>query len=110
MKVEYAKLALERILEIAEFRFPDNAERARVWMGELIQHTVQLADFPKLGHRLISSDSAAGEDPGLRRLRFKDVWIIYEVRVADSLRDEEHRGDHVLVLTVRHVREKPGED
>ena len=29
MRIEYAKLALERILEIAEFRFPDAPERAR---------------------------------------------------------------------------------
>ncbi len=29
MRIEWTKLALERILEIAEFRFPDDAARAQ---------------------------------------------------------------------------------
>jgi hypothetical protein len=36
MRIEYAKLALDRILEIAEFRFPDAPVRTRAWMGEVI--------------------------------------------------------------------------
>ena len=38
----------------------------------------------------------------LRRLLFKDVWIVYEVREGD-----DEASSYVLVLTVRRVREKP---
>jgi plasmid stabilization system protein ParE len=110
MRIEYAKLALERILEIAEFRFPDEPERARAWMGEVIEHAAQLEIFPNMGRRLRSIGSPAGEEQNVRRLLFKDVWIVYEVREVDPESDDEHPDDHILVLTVRHVREKPDED
>jgi plasmid stabilization system protein ParE len=110
MRIEYAKLALERILEIAEFRFPEAPERARAWMGEVIEHAAQLETFPRMGRRISSSWSPSGEEQDVRRLLFKDVWIVYEVREADPDSDEEHPDDHVLVLTIRHVREKPEDD
>ena len=108
MRIEYAKLALDRILEIAEFRFPD--ARARAWMGEVIDHAARLEAFPRMGRRIPSDRSPSGEEQDVRRLLFKDVWIVYEVREADPSSDEEHPDDHVLVLTVRHVREKPEGD
>lgn len=110
MRIEYAKLALERILEIAEFRFPDAPERARAWMGEVIEHVAQLEVFPEMGRRLRLGGSPAGEEQNVRRLLFKDVWIVYEVRKAYPESDDEHPDDHVLVLTVRHVREEPDDD
>jgi plasmid stabilization system protein ParE len=110
MRIEYAKLALERILEIAEFRFPDAPERARTWMGEVIEHAAQLEVFPNMGRRISSGKSSDDGEQNVRRLLYKDVWIVYEVREADPGSDEEHPSDHILVLTVRHVREKPGGD
>lgn len=115
MRIEYAKLALESILEIAEFRFPDAPARARAWMGEVIEHAAQLEVFPNMGRRIPSGTSSAGEEQNVRRLLFKDVWIVYEVREADPGSDKEHperagTGPHVLVLTVRHVREEPEGD
>lgn len=109
MRIEYAKLALDRILEIAEFRFRDAPERARAWMGEVIEHAAQLEVFPNRGRRISLSQSPVGGEQNVRRLLFKDVWIIYEVRETDPESDDEHPDDHVLVLTVRHVREKPDE-
>ncbi len=35
-------------------------------------------------------------EQNVRQLLFKDVWIVYEVHE-----------EHVVVLTVRHVRERP---
>ena len=81
MKIRYAKLALDRILEIAEFRFPDDDERARAWMADVIDHAAQLETFPRMGQRVPSSP---GAHPPMRRLLFKDVWIVYEVREAHS--------------------------
>jgi plasmid stabilization system protein ParE len=116
MRIEYAKLALDHILEIAEFRFPDDAGRARAWMGEVIDHAAQLETFPRIetfprmGGRISSGRGPGGEEQDVRRLLFKDVWIVYEVREADPESAEDHPDDHILVLTVRHVREKPDDD
>lgn len=63
-------------------------------MGGAIEHADVLRTFPGIGRRV-----SAGKEQNVRRLLFNDVWIIYEVR-----------GDHVLVLTVRHAREKPRDD
>ncbi len=91
MRIEWTKLALERTLEIAEFRFPNNPVRAQAWMGTVIEHADTLRTFPNRG-RPVMSDPAKN----VRQLLFKDVWIVYEVR-----------DEHVLILTVRHVREWP---
>ncbi len=93
-RIEWTKLALERILEIAEFRFPTDTGRAQEWMGRVIEHADQLKTFPNIGRRI-----SPEKEQNVRRLLFKDVWIIYEVLK-----------DHVLVLTVRHVRERPKDD
>lgn len=93
-RIEWATLALERVLEIAEFRFPDSAERAQEWMGQVIERADELKTFPNIGPQV-----SPGTSQNVRRLLFKDVWIIYEVHEA-----------HVLILTVRHVREKPRDD
>lgn len=61
MRIEYAKLALDRILEIAEFRFPNAPDRARAWMGKVIEHAAQLEVFPRMGRRISSGQSTAGE-------------------------------------------------
>ncbi|MEM8557478.1 MAG: type II toxin-antitoxin system RelE/ParE family toxin [Bacteroidota bacterium] len=110
MRIEYATLALERILEIAEHRFPDASERARTWMSEAIEHASRLEVFPHLGRRISSWTDSVGGGQHVRRLLFRDVWIVCEVRQADPDADDVHPDDHILVLTVRHVREQPGED
>ncbi len=91
MRIEWTKLALERILEIAEFRYPDAPARAQTWMGTVIEHADTLRTFPNRGRPVM-------RDPGqnVRKLLFKDVWIVYEVYE-----------ERVVVLTVRHVRERP---
>ncbi len=91
MRIEWTKLALERILEIAEFRYPDAPSRAQTWMGTVIEHADTLRTLP-------NRERPAMRDPGqnVRKLLFEDVWIVYEVHE-----------EHVVVLTVRHVRERP---
>lgn len=100
-------------MEIAEFRFPESPERGRAWMGEVIDYAAQLEIFPNMGHRISLGRGAAGEEQDVRRLLFKDVWIVYEVRQAASGSEasgpDEER-PYTLVLTVRHVREKPDAD
>ncbi len=90
-RIEWATLALERVLEIAGFRFSDDPKRAREWMAQVVEHADQLKTFPEIGRRI-----SPGKKQNVRRLLFKDVWIVYEMLE-----------EHVLVLTVRHVREKP---
>ena len=98
MRIEWSLLALERILEIAEFRFPDDAARAQAWMGQVLDYAERLSRFPHMG-----SPVSSREEQPLRRLLFKDVWIVYEVREGGD-------APYVLVLTVRHVREKSEDD
>ncbi len=93
MRIEWTKLALERILELAEFRYPDDLARAQAWMGTVIEHADQLRTFPNIGRPVMRDP-----EQNVRRLLFKDVWIVYEVHE-----------EHVVVLTVRHVREQPEE-
>lgn len=107
MRIDYAKLALERILEIAEFRFPDAPDRARTWMGEVIEHAAQLEVFPNLGRRI--SSGSTDDLQNVRRLLFRDVWIVYEVLRSDPRSEDAHPDDRILVLTIRHVREEPDE-
>jgi len=90
-RIAWTTLALERVLEIAEFRFPYDADRARTWMGEVVDYADSLRTFPNRGRTV-----SASERENVRQLLFRDVWIIYEVL-----------GDQVLILTVRHVRENP---
>ncbi len=75
MKIEWTKLALERILEIAEFRFYDNPARAQAWMGTVIEHADTLQTFPNRGRPVMSDP-----EQNVRQLLFKDVWIVYEVQ------------------------------
>jgi len=100
MRIEWSLLALERILELAEFRFPDDEARAQAWMGQVLRYAERLGRFPHMGAPVSSR-----EEQNLRRLLFKDVWIVYEVREGS-----EEAAPYVLVLTVRHVREKPEDD
>ena len=100
MRIEWSRLALERMLELAEVRFLDDRGRNQAWMGEVLDYAERLSRFPHLG-----SPVSPGSDLNLRRLLFKDVWIVYEVRESS---DEAE--PYVLVLTVRHVREKPEDD
>ncbi len=93
-RIEWTKLSLQRILEIAEFRFPDNEKRTQEWMGSILERAERLVEFPYLGAQL----SPEGQQ-NVRRFLFDDVWIVYEVLE-----------DHVLVLTVRHVRGNPDKD
>ncbi len=109
MRIEYAKLALDRILEIAEFRFSE-ARQAQAWMGAVLERAAQLEVFPNMGQRVSPRWGEPGEETPVRRLLFKDVWIVYEVRQVDPKADEEHPDDHIFVLTVRHVREKPDDE
>lgn len=95
MRLDWTRLALERILELAEFRFPDDPARRQAWMGQVIEYAERLQRFPSLGPPISSTNRS---EASLRRLLFKDVWIVYEVKE-----------DRVLILTVRHVREKPDE-
>ena len=56
-RVEWTKLALERVLELAEFRFPGDMQRAQVWMGRVVERAEGLQIFPNRGRRVSSDES-----------------------------------------------------
>lgn len=99
MRIGYTHLALERILEIAEFRYPNQPDRAQTWMGALVEYVRRLEDFPRMGQRVPGTEDTLNAN--VRRLLFKDVWIYWEITSGNE------REEQLVVQTVRHVRERP---
>ena len=93
MKVEWSFRSLDRLINLAEFRYPYSADRRDRWYDDVIGAAGHLASFPNLGTPAMPDTLR-----NVRQMLFKDVWIVYEVL-----------DEHVRILTVRHVREAEDE-
>ena len=84
MKVEWSRLALDRVSDIARYIAEDNPDATERWVDELFDSVARLADFPESG-RVVP-------EVGVRRIReliFGAYRVIYSVK------------DKVEILTVR---------
>ena len=63
-------------------------------MGNVIEYADILRTFPNRGRPVMRSP-----EQNVHQRLFKDIWIVYEVHE-----------EHVTILTVRHVRERPEEE
>ena len=84
MKVEWSRLALDRVSDIARYIAEDNPDATERWVDELFDSVARLADFPESG-RVVP-------EVGVRRIReliFGAYRVIYSVT------------DKVEILTVR---------
>ena len=95
MKVVWSPLAIERVIEAAEFIAGDKPAAAQRWAEATFAAVARLADFPASG-RIVPELGR----PEVRELIQGSHRIIY--RIDD---------DAVLILTVRHASRRfdPGE-
>jgi plasmid stabilization system protein ParE len=89
MKLIWAPLAIERIIEIASFIAQDNPSAAEKWIDDAFKRVGQLARFPNSGRHL---PETSRED--IRELIWKNYRVIYRVKTHE-----------VAILTVRHTKE-----
>ena len=90
MNVIWSPLAIERVLEIAEYVARDNSPAAQRWVEDTFDRVGQLEKFPDSG-RHVPEDPARND---LREIIHGNYRIIYRVRPKG-----------VDILTVRHGRQ-----
>ena len=89
MKIQWAPLALERIVEIGAYIYRENPQAAERWIRQAFERVGQLESFPLSGKK---NREAGRRD--VRELTWGNYRIIY--RVDD---------DTVSILTVRHAKQ-----
>ena len=89
MKVIWSPLALERVVEIAEFIAQDRPQAAADWVEAIFASVERLNRFPQSGRSVAESPR-----PDLREVVYRDHRVIYRVEP-----------ERVVVLTVRHARQ-----
>jgi plasmid stabilization system protein ParE len=88
MRVEWSRLATERVDEIADFIATDSPAAALAWVERIYRAVGQLGEFPLSGK---SARDVDAEDA--RELVFESYRVFYDV------------GDCVQILTVRRGSE-----
>lgn len=94
-RILWSPRALQRLTELGEQLEERSPVAARSAVRQVLEGVARLADHPQLG-RPWSADSGAH----IRRLVVGSYLVYYEPSEA---------GDQLLVLTVRHGRERPVE-
>jgi toxin ParE1/3/4 len=89
VKIIWSPLALERVVEIAEFIARDRPNAAVEWSEAIFAAVVRLKDFPQSGGWVAESPRA-----DLREVIHGSHRIIYRVEP-----------ERLVVLTVRHARQ-----
>ena len=94
MRVIWSPLAMSRASEIARFISTDSPKNGIEWVNRLFDFTDDLGKFPNMGR--IAPEL---KRENYRELIFESFRIVYRV--------EEKR---ILILTIRHVRQKLNDD
>jgi plasmid stabilization system protein ParE len=89
MRIQWAPLALERIVEIGAYIYRENPDAADRWIRRAFARVKQLENFPMSGKRNREADR-----DDIRELSWKNYRIIYRMD-AES----------VSILTVRHAKQ-----
>ncbi len=89
MTIQWAPLALERIVEIGAYIYRESPDAAERWIRRAFARVKQLEEFPLSGKR----NREAGRDD-IRELSWKNYRIIYKID-----------RDRVSILTVRHAKQ-----
>ena len=89
MIIQWAPLALERIVEIGAYIDRENPAAAERWIRQVFERVKQLEDFPLSGKMNKDADQK-----DIRELAWKNYRIIYRV---------DRRT--VSILTVRHAKQ-----
>lgn len=89
MRVVWSPLALDRVVEIAEFIARGRPAAAEEWVDAIFASVERLERFPQSGRRVEESHRS-----DLREVVHGDYRVIYRAEP-----------DHLIVLTVRHARQ-----
>ena len=89
MKIIWSPLALERVVEIAEFIAQDRPQAAAEWVEAIFASVKRLRRFPQSGRTVVEAPR-----PELREIVYRDHRVIYQVEP-----------ERVVILTVRHARQ-----
>lgn len=89
MTIQWAPLALARIVEIGAYIYRENPQAAERWIRQAFDRVKQLEDFPESG----KTNREAGRKV-IRELSWKNYRFIYRI-------DRQA----VTILTVRHAKQ-----
>lgn len=89
MTIQWAPLALERMVEIGSYIYRENPQAAERWIRQAFERVKQLEDFPESGKKNKEADRA-----DIRELAWKNYRIIY--RIERKM---------VSILTIRHAKQ-----
>ena len=89
MKVQWAPLAIDRVVEIAAYIAEDNPDAAKRWIRDAFARVGQLGRFPRSGRQ--TSETPRKD---IRELVWGNYRIIYRLEVHQ-----------VSILTVRHTKQ-----
>lgn len=91
MEIIWAPLAQRRLQEHIDYIAEENPSAASTWAGDVFERIEKLRDFPESGRPI---PSIQGSD--IRELVVASRRIIYQFDGSD-----------VVILTVRHSRQRP---
>lgn len=80
MEIVWTKLALEKILSIAEYISRDNYERANSFAKELFERSDQLVNHPESGNIVREF-----QNQNIRELLHGFYRIIYEIKASENI-------------------------
>ncbi|MBA4392588.1 MAG: plasmid stabilization protein [Desulfobacca sp.] len=89
MRIVWSPLAVDRVLEIAEYIAQDNPDAAESWVETIFSKVEQLKSFPESGRKVPETTN-----PRIRELLYGQYRIIYRI--------EENQ---LSILTVRHGKQ-----
>lgn len=89
MKIQWAPLALDRVVEIGAYIFQENPEAAERWIRKAFERVRQLEKFPRSGKR---NKETRRDD--IRELSWGNYRIIYRLE-----------REIVSILTIRHAKQ-----
>jgi addiction module RelE/StbE family toxin len=89
MTIQWAPLALDRIVEIGSYIYRENPQAAERWIRQAFERVKQLEDFPESGKKNKEADRS-----DIRELTMKNYRIIYRIE-----------REKVSILTIRHAKQ-----
>ena len=89
MRVQWAPLALERVVEIGSYIHRENPQAAERWIRQVFDRVKHLEDFPLSGKK-----NKEAERKEIRELAWRNYRGVYRI-------DREM----VSILTVRHAKQ-----
>ena len=89
MKIIWSPLAIDRIIEIAEYISEDSPRSAEKWIDSVFKKVSRLKKYPESGRIVPELDIST-----IREIIYRNYRIVYRIK-----------REFIVVLTVRHGRQ-----